>query len=129
MNQIAGKPQAFYEASQSEFSQYGENVVSASRLMVEVFNKKNIDVITGGTDSHIVLVNTGNSTGHDIANALEKQHGIIVNKNTIPNDKRSVLQTSGIRIGTAAEVTRRGFDVEYFQYIANIIADTILEGV
>jgi glycine hydroxymethyltransferase len=95
--------------------------------MVEVFKKNDIKVITNGTDSHIVLLQTQQTTGHNVANALE-QRGIIVNKNTIPNDKRSVMQTSGIRIGTAAEVTRRGFDKQYFETIAETISTVIREG-
>lgn len=127
MNQIAGKTQSFWEASKPEFKKYGADVITAARCMVEIFKKNNVKVITNGTDSHIVLLQTEHTTGHNVANALE-QRGIIVNKNTVPNDKRSVIQTSGIRIGTAAEVTRRGFDRQYFETIAETISEVIREG-
>ncbi len=129
MNQVAGKAQAFYEATHPDFKKYAVDVVRAAKLMCEVFIERGINVITGGTDSHIVLVGTGQKTGADVANTLEEKHCIIVNKNTIPNDKRSVMKTSGIRLGTAAMVTKKGFDVSYFKDIANKVSDVILEGV
>mgnify|MGYP005733834621 FL=1 len=72
-----------------------------------------------------MLIHTGDKTGKDVANQLQNEYNIIVNKNTVPNDPRSVVETSGIRIGTAAMTTRMGRDVEYFASIANIIADVI----
>jgi len=125
MNHIAGKAQAFYEASQPEFKQYATNVVMNARLMAEVLQKRGVKVSTGGTDSHIVLIHTDAYTGKDVANQLQNEYNIIVNKNTVPNDPRSVVETSGIRIGTAAMTTRKGRDVEYFASIANTIADVI----
>ena len=127
MNHIAGKAQAFYEASQPEFRQYAHDVVMNAKLMAGVLQERGVKVSTGGTDSHIVLIHTGNRTGKDVANELQNEYNIIVNKNTVPNDPRSVVETSGIRIGTAAMTTRRGRDIEYFASIADTIADVIGE--
>ena len=93
--------------------------------MLPKIQKREIKVITGGTDSHIVLVETGNKSGKEVANTLENVHNIIVNKNSIPNDPRGVWDTSGIRIGTAAMTTIKGPSVKYFTHIANQIADVI----
>ena len=125
MNHIAGKAQAFYEASQPEFREYTDNVVTNAKLMAGILKKRGVKVSTGGTDSHIVLIHTGAYTGKDVANQLQNEYNIIVNKNTVPNDPRSVIETSGIRIGTAAMTTKRGRDTQYFTSIANIIADVI----
>ena len=125
MNHIAGKAQAFYEASQPEFREYTHNVVTNARLMADILQEREVKVSTDGTDSHIVLIHTGDKTGKDVANLLQDKYNIIVNKNTVPNDSRSVVETSGIRIGTAAMTTRKGQDVKYFTSIANIIADVI----
>jgi glycine hydroxymethyltransferase len=96
-----------------------------AKLMANILQERDIKVSTGGTDSHIVLIHTGKHTGKDIANRLQSEHNIIVNKNTVPNDPRSVVETSGIRIGTAAMTTKKGRDVKYFESIANTIADVI----
>ena len=125
MNHIAGKAQAFYEASQPEFKRYAHDVVMNAKLMADVLQERGVKVSTEGTDSHIVLIHTGAHTGKDVANQLQNEYNIIVNKNTVPNDPRSVVETSGIRIGTAAMTTRKGRDVEYFASIAGIIADVI----
>ncbi len=125
MNQIAGKAQAFYEATQQGFEEYAADVIKMAKLMSEVFIENGLNVITGGTDSHIVLIGTGSKTGKEVANILEDKHKIIVNKNTIPNDNRSVFATSGIRLGTAAMVTCKGPDEEYFKNIAKIISTVI----
>ena len=125
MNHIAGKAQAFYEASQPEFKQYAHDVVMNAKLMADILQERGVEISTGGTDSHIVLIHTGAYTGKDVANQLQNEYNVIVNKNTVPNDPRSVVETSGIRIGTAAMTTRMGRDVEYFSSIANIIADVI----
>ncbi len=125
MNHIAGKAQAFYEASQPDFRKYAHNVVMNAKLMADILQERGVKVSTGGTDSHIVLIHTGEKTGKDVANQLQHEYNIIVNKNTVPNDPRSVIETSGIRIGTAAMTTRKGRDIEYFSQIANIIADVI----
>lgn len=118
MNQVAGKTQAFYEALQPEFKKYSEDVVDTARYMCEVLTKLGIKVTTGGTDSHIILIHTDEKSGREVADNLEKEYNIVVNKNSIPNDPRGVWETSGIRIGTAAMVTKVGNDKEYFRKIA-----------
>ena len=79
------------------------------------------DRLTGGTDSHIVLIDLSKSkySGRQAADLLE-ENGITVNKNGVPNDPRSFVETSGIRIGTAAETTR-GHDEEWFKGLAGKI--------
>ena len=118
MNQVAGKTQAFYEALQPEFKKYSEDVVDTARYMCEVLTKLGIKVTTGGTDSHIILIHTDEKSGREVADKLEKEYNIVVNKNSIPNDPRGVWETSGIRIGTAGMVTKVGNDKEYFRNIA-----------
>jgi glycine hydroxymethyltransferase len=127
MHIIAAKAQAFIEASEPEFKVYAQNVVANARAMSHVFRHRGLEVQTGGTDSHIILMDLSNSkhSGRAAADLLE-ENGITVNKNSVPNDPRSFLETSGIRIGTAAETTR-GHDAEWFAALANKIAD-ILEG-
>lgn len=128
MHQIAGKVQAFHEASDYKFRQYAKDVVDMARYMCELFTESGVRVITGGTDSHIILIDTGEKTGQNVANILEGVYNIVVNKNSIPNDQRSVWETSGIRLGTAAMVTKKGPDKEYFKHIAEIISGVINGG-
>lgn len=126
MNQIAGKVQAFSEALQPEFQKYSKEVVNTAKFMCDILKERGIELITDGTDSHIILINTGNKSGKDVANILEQEYNITVNKNSIPNDPKGVWETSGIRIGTAAMVTKKGYNPKYFKAVANKIADTIL---
>ena len=125
MNIIAAKAQAFAEANTPEFKIYARQVVENAQTMCKEFRNRNIDVQTGGTDSHIILINLSNAgiSGKDAANALEEA-GITVNKNGVPNDPRSFVETSGIRIGTAAETTR-GRSEMWFKNLANKVADII----
>lgn len=125
MNQISGKTQAFYEALQPEFNIYAENVIKMARLMCEVFRNQEIEMITGGTDSHMILLRTGNKTGREVADQLEDEYDIIVNRNQLPKTKIGDKHSTGIRIGTAAMVTKKGEDPMYFTKIAHIIANTI----
>ena len=125
MNQIAGKTQSFFEALQPEFVSYSQNVVNMAKLMCEVFAAEGIKITTGGTDSHIILVHTGEKSGKEVADILEKEYNIVVNKNSIPDDPRGVWQTSGIRVGTAAMVTKKGADGAYFEDIAKKISMVI----
>lgn len=127
MNQVAGKAQAFWEASQPNFKKYAQDIILASRYMCEILIRSGIKITTGGTDSHIVLIHTGQKSGREVADILESRFRITVNKNSIPNDTKSFLETSGIRIGTAAMVTKLGFDKEYFGDIALKIARVISE--
>jgi glycine hydroxymethyltransferase len=115
MNIIAAKAQAFIEANTPEFALYAHRVVENAQAMCDVFNLNGFSVQTGGTDSHIILMDLSKSkySGREAADLLE-ENGITVNKNGVPNDPRSFVETSGIRIGTAAETTR-GHDSEWFR--------------
>jgi len=127
MHIVAAKAQCFHEALQPEFETYVWNVVDNARAMAKVFQKRNIDIQSNGTDSHILLLNLTKSkySGREAADLLE-ENGITVNKNGIPNDPRPFTETSGIRIGTAAETTRHGGDTEWFENLANKICDLLL---
>ncbi len=126
MHIIAAKAQCFYEAAQPEFETYAFNVVENARAMGKVFRKRGIKIQTNGTDSHILLLNltNGKYNGREAADLLE-ENGITVNKNGIPNDPIGFTETSGIRIGTAAETTRHGGDTEWFENLANKISDIL----
>ena len=89
MNQVAGKTQAYYEASQPNFIQYSENVLKMSKYMCDIFKENKIKITTDGTDSHIILIHTGDKSGAEVADKLELEHNIVVNKNSIPNYPRS----------------------------------------
>ena len=126
MHIIAAKAQCFAEASLPEFQTYAKNVISNAKVMGRIFRKRGIDIQTNGTDSHILLLNLTNSkySGREAADLLE-ENGITVNKNGIPNDPRAFTETSGIRIGTAAETTRHGGDTKWFENLANKISDIL----
>ena len=125
MHIIAAKAQCFIEASQMEFCKYSFDVIENAKAMCEVFEARGLPVQTGGTDSHIILMDLSESkySGRVAADLLE-EHEITVNKNGVPNDPRSFVETSGIRIGTAAETTR-GHDKEWFIQLANRIAEIL----
>lgn len=125
MNQIAGKVQSFYEALSNDFTTYTENVIKMSKFMCDIFRENDVKLTTDGTDSHMILIHTKSKSGKEVADILENQYGIVVNKNTVPNDSRGVWETSGIRIGTAAMVTKKGDDEDYFRNIADKIIQVI----
>lgn len=125
MNQVAGKVQAYSEALRPSFKQYATEVVAVSRYMCSIFQEEGLKITTGGTDSHIILIHTDRKSGQQVADILESQYDIIVNKNSIPNDPKGVWDTSGIRIGTAAMVTKVGDDYDYFKDIALKIVKVI----
>lgn len=118
MNIVAAKAQAFCEANTDEFISYATHVITNAKIMARVFMDNGLKVLTGGTDSHIILLDLSESkySGREAADLLE-ENGITVNKNGIPNDPRSFVETSGIRIGTAAETTR-GHDAAWFEELA-----------
>lgn len=125
MHIIAAKAVCFKEALDSSFKTYIDNVVLNCNVLGEELVKYGFKLVSNGTDNHLILVNLSNKniTGKESENLLDSI-GITVNKNTVPNEKRSPFVTSGIRIGTAA-VTTRGFDVEAMKEIANIINEAI----
>ena len=126
MNMIASKAQAFKEANTSDFIQYIKQVIDNAKVMTEVFMENGFNVLTGGTDSHMMLVDLSDKkySGREAADLLEK-NGITVNKNGIPNDPRSFVETSGIRIGTAAETTR-GHGADWFRDLTKRIISVLL---
>ena len=117
MNQIAAVAVALKEASTPAFKKYAHQVVKNAKVLAEKLKKLGWKIISGGTDSHLILVDTWNGgnpstklragglSGEEASTRLEKE-GIIVNKNTIPNETRSPMDPSGIRLGTAGETTR-----------------------
>ena len=126
MNIIAAKAQAFIEANTPEFKEYSAQVVCNARAFAETLDKaKTLEVLTGGTDSHIILVSLVQSelSGRQAADTLE-MHGITCNKNGIPNDPRNFKETSGIRLGTAAETTR-GYKEQDFIDLGERIIDIL----
>ena len=125
MHIIAAKAQCFIEADTPEFKQYSKDVVRNAKAMCDVLRQRDMPVQTDGTDSHIILMDLSSSrfSGREAADLLE-ENGITVNKNGIPNDPRSFIETSGIRIGTAAETTR-GHDEMWFRKLAHQIADIL----
>jgi len=128
MNIIAAKAQCFIEALSPEFSKYARQVKFNAQCMARKFTENNIELQTGGTDSHLLLLNLSNTawSGKALADRLEAE-GITVNKNGVPNDQRSFTETSGIRIGTAAETTRGKDEVDFMEIAINI-SDIINEG-
>jgi glycine hydroxymethyltransferase len=109
---IAAKAVAFGEALQPEFKAYGQQVIKNAQAMAQAFVEKGYDVISGGTDNHLMLIDLRSKdvTGKAAENTLVRAD-ITVNKNMVPFDTQSPFVTSGIRIGTAA-VTTRGFKEE-----------------
>lgn len=125
MHVIAAKAVAFGEALQDSFKDYAQNIISNANRLAEGLNKEGIDLVSGGTDNHLLLVDLRSLglTGK-VAEKVLDDIGITVNKNTIPFDPESPFVTSGVRIGTAA-VTSRGFGHEEMDEIASIIAFTL----
>lgn len=118
---IAAKAVAFYEALQPEFKEYGKQVVKNAKVMAEVFNDSPLKVISGGTDNHLFLLDVTpfNITGRWAQERLDEV-SITLNKNSIPNDQESFVETSGVRIGTPA-ITSRGIKEEGARKIAKLI--------
>ncbi len=126
-NQIAAVAIALKEASTPAFKKYAKQVIKNAAVLAGELKRLDWHVITGGTDSHLILVDTwmnGEGISGKEAEARLEKAGIIVNKNTIPQDPRGVLDPSGIRLGTAAETTR-GKQEKDMIIIAAII-DTVL---
>lgn len=118
---IAGKAVCFKEAMTAEFKEYAVKVVNNAHAMANALLMHGFDLVTGGTDNHLILVDLTNKniTGKELQNRLD-EIGITLNKNTIPGEIRSPFVTSGVRIGTAA-VTTRGFTEDDMEKIASII--------
>lgn len=108
---IAAKAVAFREALQPDFKTYIENVLINAKTLAEVLKSEGFNLVTGGTDNHLMLIDLNQSQGCSaltgkVAENILDESGITVNKNTVPNETRSPFVTSGIRIGTPALTTR-----------------------
>ncbi|RJS94743.1 serine hydroxymethyltransferase [Salinisphaera sp. Q1T1-3] len=125
MHVIAGKAVAFKEALELDFTDYAKRIVANAQAMADVFVERGLDVVSGGTDNHLMLVSLVKQdvTGKDVEAWLGKAH-ITANKNAVPGDPRSPFVTSGLRIGTPAATTR-GFGVEDMRQVAHWICDVV----
>lgn len=125
MHVIASKAVALGEALQPSFKTYAENVVKNAKVLAETLVAEGLNLVSGGTDNHLMLIDTRNLniTGKDAEHVLDSI-GITVNKNAIPFDPTSPFVTSGIRIGTPA-VTSRGMDQEAMKTIGQIIGSVL----
>lgn len=125
MHVIAAKAVALKEALEPEFKVYQQQVIKNAKAMAEIFISRGFDVVSGGTDNHLMLVSllSKGITGKEADAALNKAH-ITVNKNAIPNDPESPFVTSGIRVGTPAPTTR-GFKEAQVTEIANLMCDVM----
>jgi len=127
MHNIAGKAVGFKEALSEEFDAYAEQTVANAKALAETFTEHGLEVVSGGTDNHLVLVDLRPShpdtTGKDVESALEEA-GIVMNANTVPGETRSAFNPSGIRIGTPG-VTTRGFTESTCREVADLITRVI----
>ncbi len=126
---IAAKGVALYEASQPEFKEYAKQIIKNVQVMVDGFEKAGLRVVSGGSDNHLLLLDTMGSigmTGKEAERLLDLA-GITVNKNTIPFDQQKPFVTSGIRLGSAA-MTSRGFKEPEFEKVTDWIVRVLQAG-
>ena len=125
MHVVAAKAVCFKEALEPEFKTYIKQVMDNAKVMCSTIQSRGINVVTGKTENHIILVDLRNKevTGKELEKALGDVN-ITVNKNAVPDDQRSPFVTSGVRLGTPA-VTTRGFKEEEVKKISNWICDVI----
>ena len=123
---IAAKAVAFGEALKPNFKNYSRQIINNAKTLADTLIKEGIDIVSGGTDNHIVLLDLRsiNMTGK-VADLLVSDVNITANKNTVPFDPESPFVTSGLRLGTAA-LTTRGFDEDAFIEVGKIIAERLL---
>jgi glycine hydroxymethyltransferase len=129
MHVIAAKAVAFGEALEPTFAAYAAKVVENARTLAATLMERGFELVSGGTDTHLLLLdltNRGELTGKAAEEALGRA-GITVNKNTVPGEARSPFVTSGVRIGTAA-LTTRGMGATEFEQIGGWIADVLENG-
>ena len=127
MHNVAGKAVGFGEALKPEFEAYAEQTVDNAVTLGDRFKEHGLDLVSDGTDNHLVLIDLRPShpdtTGKEVEEALEEA-GIVLNANTVPGETRSAFNPSGIRAGTPA-LTTRGFDEEACREVANLIYDVV----
>lgn len=128
MHVIAAKAVCFKEALSDDFKVYMKNVADNAQALCKSLQARDIKIVSGGTDNHLMLVDLTNYdlTGKAVEKLLDQAH-ITANKNTIPNDPKSPFVTSGIRLGTPA-ATSRGLNMEDMDQVAEAIAIVIKEG-
>lgn len=128
MHTIAAKSQCFFEASQDSFKDYARNVVVNAKVLAKCFEQKGVHMVFGGTDNHMLLIDTVKSYGIDGAEAESRLEiaGLTANKNNIPDDANPPFRPSGLRIGTPA-ITTRGASKDDMSLLANWI-DALLGG-
>ena len=121
MHIIAGKAQCFYEALQPEFKTYAKQIRLNADAMVKTLLESGVSIVSGGTKCHMFTIDLSNEefSGKQYADLLELK-GITVNKNGVPGEKRSFIETSGVRIGVAAETTK-GHKEDWFIVLAHIM--------
>ena len=124
---IAGKAVAFKEALDPSFKEYQAQIVKNCKALAEALRNKGFNMVTGGTDNHLLLLDLTNFdiTGKELQARCDNVY-ITLNKNAIPNDPRSPFVTSGVRIGTAA-ITSRGMKEEDTEIIADLIYQTVTD--
>jgi glycine hydroxymethyltransferase len=127
MHAVAAKAVGFGENLKPEFKQYAQQVVDNAKALAEVLANRGLDIVSGGTDTHLMLVDLRPKglTGNIVEESLERA-GMTCNKNGVPFDPEKPTVTSGIRVGTPAGTTR-GFGVAEFEQIGNLIGD-VLDG-
>ncbi len=128
MHVIAAKALCFKEALEPSFKEYGKNIVDNAQALCKGLQKRDIKIVSDGTDNHLMLLDltTYDLTGKAIEKLLDEAH-ITANKNTIPNDPKSPFVTSGIRLGTPA-ATSRGLKMEDMDQVAEAVSIVIKEG-
>lgn len=125
MHIIAAKAQCFYEALQPDFKLYAKRIKLNAWAMAQTFLDAGVDVVSGGTQCHMMTINLNKEkySGREFADLLEA-NGITANKNGVPGDTRGFVETSGVRIGVAAETTR-GHDEAWFKELATRIIELL----
>ncbi|MFA1611486.1 serine hydroxymethyltransferase [Halobellus rubicundus] len=127
MHNIAGKAVGFKEALSPEFEAYAEQTVANAKALADELREQGLELVSGGTDNHLVLVDLRPShpdtTGKDVEAALEEA-GIVMNANTVPGETRSAFDPSGIRLGTPA-LTTRGFDEDAVREVGELVVRVV----
>ena len=125
MHVIAAKSVCFKEDLEPEFKEYQEQIKKNAKTMTETFMKRDVDIVSKGTENHMFLVDLIKKgiTGKDADSAIGRSN-ITVNKNAVPNDPESPFITSGLRIGTPA-ITTRGFKEKESSTVASCVCDIL----
>lgn len=124
-NTTAGIAQALSEAEGSSFKEYGKQIVTNAKLLAELLKKGGLTIVTGKTECHLIVVDLRSLglSGNVVAEALEEA-GIVVNRNSVPNDPMPPYYPSGIRLGTPA-ITTRGMKEKEMKIIAKWILEVV----